>query len=267
MSSQYSDRAAQLEGLINACAATETANKVACFQRLVAHELKANQVTWYAAYRGAFGKKLWYSEMMEGWKVIDIIFPLGFDRDLADAKKEYYKQAKRENGVDPQVRHAVANSGTSRVMLVQDAIEDEEWQGHWQRKRLMEQGVGERMVGAFTLSPEAESYFLVDRGLEKKPFDEDDRAVLLNILLRFSRMHYWLFLERGLVAPAKKPLSPKEREIVQLLLGPKSELEMAEQLDLGKGTVHNYVSGIYKNYNVKSRYEFNQLWMQRINVI
>ena len=237
------------------------------FQRHLQNELGAHQVLWYAAYKGEFGRELWQTQLMKGWKVVDIGFPIGFDGNISEETKAYFKKARESGGLDPQVVLSVENAGHSRVHLLRDAVSEEAWQTHWMKQWLERQGVGERMVGAFTLSEESESYFLVDRPPGEAPFSEDDRNKYLELLTSFPRLHYWLFLERGLVKPAQRPLSPRERQILKLLIGPKPEKDLADELALSKGTVHNYISDIYKNYGVSSRYELVQLWLNPVNLV
>ena len=162
---------------------------------------------------------------------------------------------------------SVKSAGKSRVHLLHDAVAKEDWREHWMKPWLERQGVGERMVGAFTLSDESESYFLIDRAPNSPAFTEADRQLFYKLLVSFPRLHYWLFLERGLVAPAQRPLSPRERQVLSLLMGPMPEQEIAQSLELSKGTVHNYIGDIYKNYAVSSRYELVQLWLQPISAI
>ena len=87
---------------------------------------------------------------------------------------------------------------------------------------------------------------------------------MLELLLRFPRVHHWLMLERGLVPPAKRSFSPRQREVVQHLLGPQTEKAIAEELALSKGALHNYVTDIYKNMGVGSRHELVQCWLQEL---
>lgn len=122
------------------------------------------------------------------------------------------------------------------------------------------------MVAAFTLSNISESYFLVGRPLDSAvPFNLEDKQKILDLLLRFPGMHYWMFLERGLVPPATRPFSPREQSVIHLRLGALTEKEIAEKLELSKGTIHNYITEIYTVLNVKSRYEMNQLWLKQIS--
>lgn len=249
---------------INACSANQSAQMLAYYQEHLQVLLSGHRVTWYAAYKGAYGRELWQTRIMGGWKVVDVVFPLGSDHNFTEAAKAYFKKAREEGDLDPQVKHSVETAGQSRVKLIGDAISPEQWAQHWMRERLLSQGIGERMVGAFTLSDESESYFLVDRPPGAQPFNEDDRRTFFDALISFPRLHQWLFLERGLVSPAIRPLSPREREVLNRLLTAASEKDIADEMKLSPGTVHNYVGDIYKKFNVQSRYQLIQLWLQPV---
>jgi DNA-binding CsgD family transcriptional regulator len=260
----YVAKLSTLVGNINACSANESDQMLAYYQEYLQVLLSAHSVTWYAAYKGAYGRELWQTTIMNGWKVVDVACPLGTERAFAEAAKSYFKKAREEGDIDPQVTHSVETAGETRVKLIGDVASPEQWSQHWMSERLKLQGVGERMVGTFTLSDESESYFLVDRPPQAEPFSEDNRRVFFDALISFPRLHHWLFLERGLVSPAKRPLSPREREVLNKLLTAMSEKDIADAMSLSQGTVHNYVSDIYKKFNVQSRYELIQLWLQPI---
>ena len=255
---------ADLARKIHNCAASDSAHMLRLYQKYLALILDAEKVTWYAGYRGDYGRNLWQTRLMLNWKVVDVALPLDSDRDFAKEAKFYFQKAREKGDIDPQVTLAVNNAGRSRVHLLREAINPEEWEFHWMRELLHQQNIGERMVGAFNLSPDAESYFLIDRPCGATPFSEKDKQHFLEELLSFPRVHYWLFLERGLVAPASTALSPRQRDVLLLLHSKHSEAKIAEQLKLAPGTVHNYIGDIYKCFNVGSRYELMQLWLGSI---
>ena len=126
--------------------------------------------------------------------------------------------------------------------------------------------MGERIVSAYNLSPITESYTLVGRKRGEPPFTPDDVERLRALTVEFARLHHWLALERGLVAPATKPLSPRERDVLRALLGPESEQEIADRLELSRGTVHNYVGDIFRKFGVGARHELLALWLEPIEV-
>jgi len=145
-------------------------------------------------------------------------------------------------------------------------VDYQEWQKHWMFTFLKERDIGERMISVFSISDLSESCFVVDRCNGAKPFTDEDADEVHKLLVRFPRLHYWLMLERGLTEPATRPLSPREKQVLKLLLSSLSEAEIAKELNLAKGTVHNYISSIYKIFKLNSRYELVQLWLQELPI-
>lgn len=247
---------------INACGANDTAKMVGLYQSYLEEILGAVNATWMAAYKRPFGRNFWFVELMDDWKVVDTTFPVYMDRQFIEEHKKYFKQALEQGGIDPQVTYAIQHAGETRVARLTDAVSQEEWDQHWMSQRLRDEGTKERMVGTFTLSDTAESYFTIDRAIDQPSFSSDDAQRFLEAMKFFPQMHYWLFLERGLVAPALRPLSPRQQSVLKHLLGSLTEQEIADELGLSKSTLHNYVMEIYKNYQVSSRYELLGLWLQ-----
>lgn len=246
---------------INACGARDTVKMLALYQQYLQQLLGGFQPIWIAAYKRPFGRRLWHVKLMDDWKVVDAIFPIGDDRQYAIELKRYFKEALEKGGIDPQMTFSIEQAGKTRVARTGDAISAEQWSQHWMCERLLNEGVIDRMVGTYTLSDYAESYITIDRAVGEQPFSEEDAQRFYQALNLFPRLHYLLFLERGLIGPATEPLSPRQQDIVHLLLEPLSEQAIAEQLQLSKGTVHNYIIDIYKIFNVSSRYELIQLWL------
>ncbi|MBX2839481.1 MAG: hypothetical protein KTR35_21680 [Gammaproteobacteria bacterium] len=61
------------------------------YLRYLQEQLSAHQVLWYAAYKGSYGRELWQTKLMLGWKVVDVVFPIGFDGNLWEETKAYFK--------------------------------------------------------------------------------------------------------------------------------------------------------------------------------
>jgi DNA-binding CsgD family transcriptional regulator len=240
---------------------------VRLYQQYLTRLLGLSQATWMAAYRGPFGRDVWQTRLMEGWKAIDRIYPEGVNAELTEEAKAYFKQAQQEGNVDPQVSYAISKAGITRVQRLHEAISPEDWSEHWMKSVLASKGVGERMVGAYTLSDIAESYILVDRPPGAAPFSREEADTFYQALIEFPRLHQWLFLERGLIQPAQRPLTPRHKEVLHLLLRSGTEADLAETLKIGKGTVHNYISEIYKNFGVQSRFELIQLWLKNVEPV
>lgn len=250
-----------LKEKILSCAATDSQRMMTLYQQYLTELVGGFQMIWLAAYRGQYGRKLWHTKIMNDWKIIDMEYPPETDIDQVSAAKKFYKRARETGALGPQFLLSLSSAGKTRSLLLTDAISREKWREHWMGKLMEKHGVGERMVGVYTLSDTAESYAMVDRAPGEPPFGERERALLYDALISFPRLHYWLFLNRGLVAPAKKPLSPREQSVLQYLLGSSSISSIAEALGLATGTVQNYVNDIYKIFDVSSRYALVQLWL------
>lgn len=259
-----SDTLHKLKEKIHACSALESGRMIELYQTYLAELMGGFQVYWVAGYKGKFGRERWYTKAMNGWKVMDIIFPINSDFCKVEVPKKYFKKADKIGHLSPVLNLTTSTAGKTRVVIRADAIDIEAWKNHWEAKLFAKYDICERMIGAYSLSPIAESYVWIDRRLGEAAFDETDRQNLLKALTEFPRLHYWLFLERGLVSPAQRPLSPRERSVLHHLLGPMTENEIARELALSSGTVHNYVVNIYKIYQVNSRYELIQLWLDHV---
>ena len=203
---------------------------------------------------------------MHGWKIVAFATPVGGDGDFVKAQADAYLETVRERGPDILAEYALAHAGETRVHSNDDVRAELEASEDWIGGHLMNQDVGERIVGVYNLSPIAESYVLVGRKFGEPPFTEEDLEHLRRLIVEFPRVHYWLALERGLVPPATKPFSPRERDVVRELLGPNDEQTISETLELTRGTTHNYVVDIFKNLGVGSRHEMVQLWLGGLSI-
>jgi DNA-binding CsgD family transcriptional regulator len=58
------------------------------------------------------------------------------------------------------------------------------------------------------------------------------------------------------------PLSPRERQTLELLLTGNAEKQIAARLDISRHTVHVYVKSLYKRFGVNSRSELLAKWVK-----
>ena len=63
--------------------------------------------------------------------------------------------------------------------------------------------------------------------------------------------------------PSTEPLSPRQRQTLELLLAGNAEKEIANRLAISRHTVHVYVKSIYRTFGVCSRGELLARWVQR----
>jgi DNA-binding CsgD family transcriptional regulator len=60
---------------------------------------------------------------------------------------------------------------------------------------------------------------------------------------------------------AQEPLTPMQREVLQLLLSDKTEKEIAGELGQSFHATHTDVKDIFRKYNVKSRTGLMAVWL------
>jgi len=79
----------------------------------------------------------------------------------------------------------------------------------------------------------------------------------------FCKMLGEQLLEGNSPPAAQEPLSPRERQTLELLLAGNAEKEIASRLSISRHTVHVYVKSLYKRFGVNSRGELLARWVQR----
>jgi DNA-binding CsgD family transcriptional regulator len=113
-----------------------------------------------------------------------------------------------------------------------------------------EQGRGAQIWSGITLY----------RGLEDRPFTARQRR-----LVHFIHTELQPLLGTRLAlgdGSRARPLSPRLRQVLNLLLQGRSEKEVARACDLSKATIHEYVTALYERYGVHSRAELLALFLQ-----
>lgn len=120
----------------------------------------------------------------------------------------------------------------------------------------------DRVWVVFPVNVDAESYFVFDR-ISKTPshFTSDDILLAAKALRGIKWFHRMLLLSRGL-GIGNTPLTPAERRVLPHLLAGSSEKVIADKLKLTQGTVHQYVTSMYRKLGVRGRTQFMALWLQ-----
>jgi DNA-binding CsgD family transcriptional regulator len=162
--------------------------------------------------------------------------------------------------VDPHTQALVDGAGATRAYLRAELVDDRTWEGSWVLNEAMRPiGIEHRMVGARTVDRRSESYIGLDRGPRERPFDEDERDLLYLFLQGCPSFHREQLLLRGLADP---PLSPREQDVLRLLLTDLSEREIGEALGLTWRTTHQYAGAIFKKFAVKGRIGLMAYWLR-----
>lgn len=224
---------------------------------LLTHVVGACNVSWMAATRDPGAGP---DDPMQGWSAADIV--VLHDADAFLRRHEATLKHFRTEIVDPQSAAMVSRAGTTRAVLRAALVDDATWERSWLYQEVLRPlGIADRLVGSFPVGPTAESYFALDRALGDPPFDDRARNVLRLFLAGGPHFHHEQLRVRG-VLDGTQHLSPREREVLKLLLTGLSERGMADALGLSYHTIHQYVISVYRKFGVHSRPELTALWLR-----
>jgi DNA-binding CsgD family transcriptional regulator len=113
-------------------------------------------------------------------------------------------------------------------------------------------GVDDWMISVIRFGPVASTLYC-HRAVGDKPFSQRDRKLLelVHFELR-PRLGTRLMLANR---PTADQLSPRRREVLNLLLAGMTEKEIAQDLHRSPATVHEHILAIYQHFGVRSRGE------------
>lgn len=154
--------------------------------------------------------------------------------------------------VFPKLSAALA-AGTVLTMTRADVMDDAAWAASAVGRDWRATGMDHFVISAYPLGCGGYSAIGLHRRVGKPGFTERDR-VIVHLLWRNLD---WLHREGGTVPAADKviDLSPRERQVVLLLIGGDGKKEVAAKLRLSEHTVGDYVKTIYRKFDVSSRGE------------
>ena len=232
---------------------TDTLESLRRFTSGLASLVGASNCSWLAGCRGQAPSEPFHMQIFDGWWYADLV---NFE-PMTDAQEvaKVYLELTRKHGYGLTSQHAVAHAGITRVQLRHDIFDDDAWHSHWLREKFLVPhcNVGERMLAIYTIDDDRESYFLVDRPPGEPPFGEKEKHLAFLAISGMHTLHRRLFAERGLLPPATKPLAPRERETLGLLLEGRSEKEIAAAMDVSTSTAHQYITSLYRIFRTSGR--------------
>jgi DNA-binding CsgD family transcriptional regulator len=230
--------------------------------RALARQIGAVNATWVGAAR----EKDWESKSpfdpLLGWRphICLTLHPT----DAWQRAHEVAMDAVRHNYMDPQTVALASRFGQNRCFLRDEVVSDRDWKrDRIHREVLAPLGVGHRLIGASATAPGAESYLIFDRESGGRGFGARERD-LLGFFLRGSTLFHRELLQMHGLLNASRPLSPRERDVLRLLLTGASEREIARALGLTPATTHQYVVALLRNFGAHSRAELMAQWLRRL---
>ncbi|MGB0991761.1 MAG: LuxR C-terminal-related transcriptional regulator [Akkermansiaceae bacterium] len=232
---------------------TDTRASLRQFTEALAKLLNAKNVMWLAAIYGKAPSDVFSSQLFNGWWCLDVIdFDETVDQALAMST---YMTLVKEYGPGEDTISMVKKSGKTRVQLRQDILTDDEHDEFWKTNlfHIPIRGIKERIHTAYSVSPTAESYLVIDRAPDQKKFTEHERTLAYLAIAGAANLHKNLLLERGLISPAVSPLSPREKETFPLLFTEMTQKEIASELKVTLSTARQYINSVYRKFNVNGR--------------
>lgn len=221
----------------------------------LASRIGARNILWIAGRHEANRAA---NDPMLGWQICDVAYLHDGERLLGMAHEVIERI--NDGEVDKSAATLARHAGQTRSYLRAELINDEDWRKCWViNDVLAAERIGDRLSGAHAL-PGGESCFFLERGRDERPFDTEERDLLHYFLLGSRRFQRELLLSRGLL-DASAPFSPRERDVLKLLLTDASEKEIAQKLGIGYRTVHQHAGRIYAKLGVRGRQGLMARWL------
>lgn len=217
---------------------------------------------WVAA---ASGKELASSkvtDLYDGYEAVDFIaMPGGLSHEEVDERQAVYSSLCQEHGVCPIAQASINTRGEARAILRSDLMSDDEWETQWvYQKFYVPNGIGDRIVALYPVDEQSESCVVFDRSTRSEPYTRRERDILKLAVAGVGQLHRELMLLRGGVGNSSRLLTPRERDVLKRVLTGDTEKEIADQMGMGRSTLHHHVIAIYRKYNVRNRAGLQALW-------
>jgi len=179
------------------------------------------------------------------WSVTGMTYLVHANEVAATAEEQ--RRRFSQGLVDPMTAALIARAGSTRALLRSELVGE----GAWRRSSIYNDvfrplGIGDRLVGAHTIDPHNESYIGVERDRRGRPFGTRERDLLHLFLCGAQAFHRQLLRAE----PSPYHLTPREREVLKLLLRGFSERAVARELSLTTNTVHQYVVTILRKFGI-----------------
>lgn len=157
---------------------------------------------------------------------------------------------------------AMRGSGVFRVDRLYAGFVDmaEFSKTHYYRTHYVDFGIHDQLSIGCPISPETEIFHVFNRRKIDTHFSEADAELAGFALRGLSWLHRLMVHSHGLLV-AQEPLTPMQRQVLQLLLSEKSEKKIAAELGQSYNTTHTHVKEIFRKYNVKSRAGLMAVWL------
>jgi prepilin-type N-terminal cleavage/methylation domain-containing protein len=183
------------------------------------------------------------------------VVDIGYDSD--EIRRHYFAYVYNPDyGGDPAVPALLRCFTPLKPFTVarQDLITDQEWyKSDHAQKRLRPCDIDSYVTSVYPLPHMNCAHFIsMSRPWGATPFDDREKKMLHRFHLELGR----LWSPRRLAAShGMDGASPRLRQTCDRLLAGDSEKQVADRLRLSQHTVHHYIKGVYKYFDVSTRAE------------
>lgn len=196
---------------------------------------------------------------LQGWRVpvVQRLYAVAHQPN-----EELYKEMQlcwERREIDPSFLISMEGLGNFRYYSLRQSMLPEWFESPFYKHFYGSIGTYDMVFIGFPLNQDAESHFGFH---SRKAFTNEEMTLLAYALRGIKWFHRQIMLSHGLLVTSSR-LMPSERKVLQLLLTDASEKQIAERLGLAVSTTHQYVTGIFRKFGVRSRAGLMSLWLNR----
>lgn len=222
-------------------------------------DLGHDPALWYPHMLGGIGRILGAMQASGGeawWPRVEIVRVVSaFDVTADAAAHRCFVAYQRAQGqaADPFLHAAAGVTGRLVTRTRRQLVSDDEWfrSDSFQQYR-RPGGIGYEMTSLLRMSDDgAVSVIAANRAAGDVDYSSRERR-----FLRFFHREIGLLLRGALATetePAPDALPPRLRQTLACLVEGDSEKQIADRLKLSQATVHQYVTMLYRRFQVRSR--------------
>ena len=228
--------------------------------RTISGWIGAQAAFWVGAVRMAGGDDGELNDPFFGWRLgrVEIL-------DTPDTSPEFLRTMHnlRTEDLGDTTRAVLSGAGAFRTHSLGTGVVDMEafrttrYYEHFYRTP----GIADRIWVIFPINVDSESYFVFDTYEAGRHFSARELYLATEALRGIKWFHRAQLLSHGL-GISREPLSPAERRIIPKMLTGATEKAIADQCGLTQGTVHQYITALYRKFGVRGRSEFMALWLR-----
>ncbi len=256
MDSATQDKILRIWDQLSDVDASQTDHAVANLMAVLCEAVGAWNATWAGAVCMG-GVEV--DDPLRGWRVaaMTTLHPVPPHPDEGIFKDILRRWDRRE--LDPSFLLPLREVGTFRSYSFRRELAPEWFESPFYRNFYASVGTYDSVFVGFPLNSDAESHFGF---YSRQAFTDEDIALLSFALRGIKWFHRQMLLGHGLLM-AQTPLTPTEREVMQLLLTEASEKQIAHRLDIAASTAHQHVVRLFRKFGVRSRAGLMSRWLSR----